>query len=68
MNKVGLTVACIAALATVPASGQDQGWNQTLERISSAVVSIRVDSTRAFDTSATSRARRPASSWMPSAG
>ena len=50
MNKIGLTVACVAALAAVPAWGQDQSWNRTLEHISTAVVSIRVDSTRAFDT------------------
>jgi S1-C subfamily serine protease len=31
-------------------NAQDSGWNRTLERISSGVVSIRVDSTRAFDT------------------
>ncbi|MFK8016200.1 MAG: trypsin-like peptidase domain-containing protein [Gammaproteobacteria bacterium] len=39
-------------LATVPAHAQRAAtqWNQTLDRISSGVVSIRVDSTRAFDT------------------
>lgn len=50
MNKVVLTILCVALLAAAPASGQDQSWNRTLEHISSAVVSIRVDSTRAFDT------------------
>ena len=50
MNKFGFAIVSVAALAAVPASGQDQSWNRTLERISSAVVSIRVDSTRAFDT------------------
>ena len=43
-------------------------WTGTLERISSGVVSIRVDSTRAFDTERTNRAK-PRASWsMPSAG
>ena len=46
---------CTLLLATGPfvsglAEAQDASWNRTLERISSAVVSIRVDSTRAFDT------------------
>ena len=50
MNKAVLTILCVAVLAAAPASGQDQSWNRTLEHISSAVVSIRVDSTRAFDT------------------
>ena len=36
---------CVQALAA-----EDTAWNATLERISSGVVSIRVDSTRAFDT------------------
>ncbi len=49
-NGIGLTIACVAALVAVPVYGQDQSWNRTLEHISSAVVSIRVDSTRAFDT------------------
>ena len=42
-----------AAAATVvgtAAQAQDRTWNATLEEISSAVVSIHVDSTRAFDT------------------
>jgi S1-C subfamily serine protease len=33
-----------------PAFAQEASWNRTLERIASGVVSIRVDSTRAFDT------------------
>ncbi len=35
---------------TTSASGEEPAWVGTLERISSGVVSIRVDSTRAFDT------------------
>ncbi len=35
---------------TTPASGEEPAWVGTLERISSGVVAIRVDSTRAFDT------------------
>ncbi len=43
--------ALIALLASVPAvAADDSAWTETLERISSGVVSIRVDSTRAFDT------------------
>jgi S1-C subfamily serine protease len=34
----------------MPGFAQDRSWNTTLERISTGVVSIRVDSTRAFDT------------------
>ena len=41
---VALTVSITAVAAEEPV------WTQTLERISSGVVSIRVDSTRAFDT------------------
>jgi S1-C subfamily serine protease len=41
---VGLVV-CASPLAA-----QEQSWNRTLERISSGVVSIRIDSTRSFDT------------------
>ncbi|MEO1246154.1 MAG: trypsin-like peptidase domain-containing protein [Pseudomonadota bacterium] len=44
---VSLTLAFLPA--TLPAA-EDQAWVNTLERISSGVVSIRVDSTRAFDT------------------
>ena len=36
---------CVQVLAA-----EDTAWNATLDRISSGVVSIRVDSTRAFDT------------------
>ena len=43
--------ALIVLLVSVPAvAADDSAWTETLERISSGVVSIRVDSTRAFDT------------------
>ena len=46
------TLAALLALATaMPVlAAEDTAWTDTLERISSGVVSIRVDSTRAFDT------------------
>jgi S1-C subfamily serine protease len=50
MNKISLTAALLGAFAAAPVAAQDLSWNTTLERISTAVVSIRVDSTRAFDT------------------
>lgn len=40
-----LLIACCSS-----AAAQDASWNRTIERISSGVVSIRVDSTRSFDT------------------
>ncbi len=44
-------VAVVTLLLTIAASAADDtAWTATLERISSGVVSIRVDSTRAFDT------------------
>ena len=45
-------LAALAALALVntASAAEDTAWTETLERISSGVVSIRVDSTRAFDT------------------
>ncbi len=42
-------VALLAASAS-PVLAEQATWNRTLERISSGVVSIEVDSTRAFDT------------------
>jgi len=43
--------ACAALAIGLPAFGaEDTAWTETLERISTGVVSIRVDSTRAFDT------------------
>ncbi len=46
------TCSSFAAIAAVTVTTAAQGptWNQTLEKISSGVVSIQVDSTRAFDT------------------
>jgi S1-C subfamily serine protease len=48
----GRTLAAVAlfALHCLPATAEEAAWTTTLERISSGVVSIRVDSTRAFDT------------------
>jgi S1-C subfamily serine protease len=43
-------VAAALLLATTPAMAEEPAWVGTLERISSGVVSIRVDATRAFDT------------------
>ena len=47
-----IIVAALAAVVISPpaAAAEDTAWINTLERISSGVVSIRVDSTRAFDT------------------
>jgi len=48
-NRLLITLAGLAL--THPAMAvEDTAWTETLERISSGVVSIRVDSTRAFDT------------------
>ncbi len=44
------TVAALLGLLLSPAVAEEPEWVGTLERISSGVVSIRVDSTRAFDT------------------
>ena len=49
MNKKTILPA-VFSLLTVTAFAQEANWNSTLERISSAVVSIRIDSPRAFDT------------------
>jgi len=50
--KNGISIAALAGmvLAIANASAEETEWTNTLERISSGVVSIRVDSTRAFDT------------------
>ena len=40
----------IIVYASTAMAAEDTAWSSTLERISSGVVSIRVDSTRAFDT------------------
>jgi S1-C subfamily serine protease len=48
----GLSIAALAgiALAVTSVAAEETAWTNTLERTSSGVVSIRVDSTRAFDT------------------
>ena len=48
----GRIIAAVAALtfALTASAAEERAWTETLERISSGVVSIRVDSTRAFDT------------------
>lgn len=45
---IGCVVASVALLHN--AYGETSAWSETLERISTGVVSIRIDSTRAFDT------------------
>jgi len=51
MNYRRTFAALLALATTVPVlAAEDSAWTDTLERISSGVVSIRVDSTRAFDT------------------
>jgi len=49
MQKIRFTLFTLV-LATAGAYAEEPEWAGTLERISSGVVSIRVDSTRAFDT------------------
>jgi S1-C subfamily serine protease len=49
MNTKNL-VPFVLSLTAVPALAQDANWNSTLDRIANAVVSIRIDSPRAFDT------------------
>lgn len=47
----GLILSALLGPSAVPAAESEQGvWRSTLERISSGVVSIKIDSTRAFDT------------------
>lgn len=48
--QIRLLLAALAIAAPVAAGAEEPEWTSTLERISSGVVSIRVDSTRAFDT------------------
>ena len=51
MTKVRILAAALLLLLNVPLNAANESlWNETLERISSGVVSIRVDATRAFDT------------------
>ena len=53
MTARSIFALCATALLVAAPAGAQRAtteWNQTLERISTGVVSIRVDSTRAFDT------------------
>jgi len=51
MTRIKILAALAALSLTITAiAAEDTAWTETLERISSGVVSIRVDSTRAFDT------------------
>jgi S1-C subfamily serine protease len=51
MRKVSILMAAVLLLPNIVAlAADDTAWTQTLERIASGVVSIRIDSTRAFDT------------------
>ena len=48
--KVRIVLINLAIFLALPAIAEEPAWVGILERISSGVVSIRVDSTRAFDT------------------
>jgi S1-C subfamily serine protease len=50
--RYGRILAAVATLflSVTSSAAEDTAWTETLERISSGVVSIRIDSTRAFDT------------------
>ena len=50
MKQLKIYALCVCLLAVQPVAAQENTWNRTLDRIASGVVSIRVDSTRAFDT------------------
>ncbi|MCZ6475715.1 MAG: trypsin-like peptidase domain-containing protein, partial [Gammaproteobacteria bacterium] len=51
MKRLVTTIVCAATAAfSVATAPQEPAWNQTLDQISSGVVTIQVDSTRAFDT------------------
>ena len=51
MTYTRMLFALVGLCVSLPAmAAEDTAWASTLERISSGVVSIRVDSTRAFDT------------------
>jgi S1-C subfamily serine protease len=50
MDYVRLLIASVAVFYAGTAPAVDDEWTDTIDRISSGVVSIRVDSTRAFDT------------------
>ena len=47
---IRLLFATLAVAISVSSNAEEPEWTSTLERIASGVVSIRVDSTRAFDT------------------
>ena len=47
---IGAGLGGLLMVTFAAASETSPGWNQTLQRIASGVVSIRVDATRAFDT------------------
>ncbi len=50
-RQLAVVLAAVATMVCQPArAAENSAWSATLERISSGVVSIRVDSTRAFDT------------------
>ena len=48
--KAKILLLFALGLSATAASAQEATWNRTLERISTGVVSIRIDSPRAFDT------------------
>ncbi|RLA21853.1 MAG: hypothetical protein DRQ63_13365, partial [Gammaproteobacteria bacterium] len=50
MLKIQRLALLIAFIFVSPAHAEESDWAGTLERISTGVVSIRIDSTRAFDT------------------
>ncbi|HEY5624524.1 MAG TPA: trypsin-like peptidase domain-containing protein, partial [Gammaproteobacteria bacterium] len=51
MNRFPSTISLVGfALLASTAAAQERTWNETLQQISSGIVSIQVDSTRAFDT------------------
>ncbi|MGI9291471.1 MAG: trypsin-like peptidase domain-containing protein [Gammaproteobacteria bacterium] len=41
---------CLAVISTGAFTAETPGWSKTLERVSSGVVSLRIDATRSFDT------------------
>ncbi|HEY8519773.1 MAG TPA: trypsin-like peptidase domain-containing protein [Gammaproteobacteria bacterium] len=50
MKQIHAVLAVVVALVGAEAAAQEHAWDRTLARISSGVVSILIDSTRAFDT------------------
>jgi S1-C subfamily serine protease len=50
MQHRSVYVAWLALALVQAAAAQDPSWDRTLDRITTGVVSIRIDSTRAFDT------------------